>query len=60
MADFRDYPYSSYHAIISQKRTKVAREDVVDLFGNGEAFVEYHVQEKDYGVIQSLVEDDLF
>lgn len=60
VTDFRDYPYTSYHAIVSQKRTKVSREDVIDLFGDKEAFVEYHVQEKDYSVIGSLVEDDFY
>jgi putative transposase len=37
--DFRDWPYSSYTAYLSDKPTKLARATVLDWFGGVEGFV---------------------
>lgn len=40
--DFKSYKYSSYNSIISQKPTRLARGEVLDLFENVEGFKNYH------------------
>jgi REP element-mobilizing transposase RayT len=40
--DFKSYKYSSYNSIISQKPTRLARGEVLDLFDNVEGFKNYH------------------
>lgn len=36
--DFRDWPYSSYDALCTEKPTRVQRDAVLDWFGGPEAF----------------------
>ncbi|MDM8548234.1 hypothetical protein QUF61_17220 [Candidatus Venteria ishoeyi] len=55
--DFRDYPYSSYRAIVQDKNTRVMRAEVLSWFGSFKAFEEYHAQ-FDEQQIQHLIEDD--
>ena len=40
--DFRDYPYSSYHAHLSSKPTKLAREEVLQSFGGEGYYRDFH------------------
>lgn len=40
--DFRDYPYSSFHAFLSDKQTSLMREAVWAYFGGKEGFIDYH------------------
>jgi hypothetical protein len=40
--DFRQYPWSSYNSIISEKPTKLRRQDVLDWFSGKDAYTEYH------------------
>jgi putative transposase len=40
--DFRDWPYSSYAACLTDKPTKLARAAVLDWFGGVEGFVAAH------------------
>lgn len=40
--DFRDWPHSSYHVLVSDVRTRLMREEVMSRFGGCEAFVEAH------------------
>jgi REP element-mobilizing transposase RayT len=57
--DFREWPYSSYHALNSEKPTRVQREEVLDWFQGSAAFENAHdldVESK----IQHLVMDDFF
>ncbi len=42
--DFRDWPYSSYNAIISDKPTQIARDEVLNRFDNVYGFIEQHLQ----------------
>jgi len=50
--DFRDYPYSSYRIILSDKSTSLKREEVIDWFGGLSFYKEYH--EKKY---RQLIDD---
>jgi hypothetical protein len=41
--DFRDWPFSSYHALVSNKPTRLAREEVLVRFGGLAAFEAAHL-----------------
>ncbi len=45
--DFRDWPYSSYHALLSDKPTYVKRVEVLDWFGDARTLVEFHLRDVD-------------
>jgi putative transposase len=60
IADFRDYPNSSYHSFISTMPTKLPRKEVFDWFGGFDNFMEYHKSNYSYDVIweeKSWMED---
>lgn len=40
--DFRDYPYTSYHSLLSDKPTSLERAAVLDWFGGREHFLQSH------------------
>ncbi len=40
--NLKDYKWSSYHSIISDKPTKLERETVLDWFGSKEEFIDFH------------------
>ena len=42
--NFRSYPYSSYHSIQSQKRTRIASQQVLAWFNTTQNFENYHQQ----------------
>jgi hypothetical protein len=42
VSDFRDYPYSSYHAHLSNKNTKLKRKEVIEWFGGISVFKNLH------------------
>ncbi|MCG2769657.1 MAG: hypothetical protein L6435_14960 [Anaerolineae bacterium] len=42
VGDFRDWPFSSYQAILSQRPTRVQRGEVTEWFGGLEGFVDFH------------------
>lgn len=42
VADFREWPYSSYHTILTDKRTDLNREAVLSWFGNVQGFHRGH------------------
>ena len=42
VADFKDYPHSSYHSLLSQKPTKLAKQQAIGLFGNQDAYIQFH------------------
>lgn len=44
VTDFRDWKYSSYGIILSEKQTSVKRSEVLDWFGNKEQYIELHKQ----------------
>ncbi len=42
--DFRDYPYSSYHAHLLDHTTKLSRSEVLEWFGGKEAYQNFHIE----------------
>ena len=56
--DFRDWPYSSYAAILLDKPTRVGRTAVLDWFGGAVGFVEAHQVGADERLIFHLINDD--
>lgn len=56
--DFRDWPYSSYGTIVSEKPTRLERETVLDWFGGRDAFQESHVLDVDENLIEPLIVED--
>lgn len=57
--DFHDWPHSSYHALISDKPTPIARASVLDWFGGISRMRELHnVSANDQG-LSGLINEDL-
>jgi len=56
--DFRDWPYSSYHAVLSGKPSRVQRAAVLDWFDGRAGFEDAHTAAVDEAVIEPLVADD--
>ena len=56
--DFRDWPYSSFHTILSMKRTLLCRDDVLSWFDNPAGFEFSHTQiQIDQEIAQFFPED---
>lgn len=53
--DFRNYPFSSYISILSEGKTKLKREEVINFFGSKEDFIEFH---NDMSKVDELFERD--
>ena len=56
--DFREYPYSSYDAMLSNKPTKLARAQVLERFSGKPAFIAAHASPVDEKEIRALIEED--
>ena len=56
--DFRNWPYSSYHAILSSQATRVQRAVVLDWFDGPVGFKDAHVRAVDEAVIEPLIAED--
>jgi REP element-mobilizing transposase RayT len=41
-SNYKEYPWSSYQIILSDKSTKLKRTDVLNLFSDNEQFVKFH------------------
>jgi putative transposase len=52
-----DYPWSSYGTVVSDKTTKLMRDDVIELYSNKSCFVDYHSQEQDIGDVSEFLMD---
>ena len=57
--NFREWPYSSYQAILSHKETRIERGAVLDWFGGAGMFRAAHQRSVDERQLLSLVPDDL-
>ena len=57
VADFRNYTYSSYSAIHTQKRTRIETQTTLSWFGSIPSFEAYHLQFDDRA-IKHLIADD--
>ena len=53
--DFKDYPWSSYGTVISEKTTKVKRKEVLDWFDDRNNFIYAHIQPIDTDSINHLI-----
>ena len=58
VTDFRAWPYSSYHAVISQKPTRLERDEVLAWFQGVAAFEEAHRRMVSEAQIVPLAPDD--
>jgi len=58
VADFREYPYSSYQAVLSTKPTRLQRDEVLEWFGGSARFEESHRAMADATPIEHLIGDD--
>jgi hypothetical protein len=58
VADFRDWPYSSYHSLLSAQATRLKREAVIDWFGGPAGLIAYHDRGGEERYIAPLVEND--
>ncbi|MEA5114873.1 MAG: hypothetical protein VB050_12690 [Geobacteraceae bacterium] len=56
--DFRSYPFTSYHAMVSAKPTHLLRDEVLSWFQGLEGFVEMHDMLCDENQHRHLVEGD--
>ena len=56
--DFRDWPYSSYAAMVSDEATFVRRDHVLDWYGGREAFIAHHQHESERKAISALFRND--
>ena len=56
--DFRDWPYSSYHAHLSSKPTQVEREVVLGWFDGPQGFDMAHREKLDARLLAPLVVED--
>jgi REP element-mobilizing transposase RayT len=50
-----DYPWTSYHTILSRKATKLKREEVLRWFQNRENFEYCHRQKQDFEAIKNYI-----
>ncbi len=58
VSDFRDWPYSSYHVLLSDKPTRLERAAVLDWFGGVRGMQELHAAEVDEQALSALIDDD--
>ena len=56
--DFRNWPYSSYRAMLSSQATRVQRAVVLDWFDGPAGFREAHCRSVDEAVIEPLIVED--
>lgn len=56
--DFREYPYSSYRILCSDKATRLRRDEVLAWCGGRESFETMHQQTVDEKRIAKFIEDD--
>jgi putative transposase len=58
VADFGEWPFSSYHAVLSQKPTRLERDEVLAWFQSPAAFQDAHRQPVSDAQMAPLVPDD--
>lgn len=46
VTDYKQYRFSSYKSLVSDKTTKLKRDEVFELFGSRELFVKFHDENK--------------
>lgn len=58
VADFREWPHSSYHALLSEKTTQLRREEVLEWFGGRNGLVAIHERAFPESLVLTLAPDD--
>ena len=56
--DFREYPYSSYQAIVSEKPTHISKDEVLKWFQGKDNFIQIHDILCEEAVIRHLLSED--
>ncbi|GGK60822.1 hypothetical protein GCM10011405_06240 [Rufibacter glacialis] len=56
--DFKDWPHSSYHSLLSKKPTSLERHTVLEWFGGKTHLERFHQENADFRVITSFIEED--
>ena len=56
--DFRDWPFSSYQAMISNKPTLLAREVTHSWFDGSRGLVQYHETIADFRRLADFIDDE--
>jgi len=57
--DFSDWPYSSYHSLLSKSKTTLERDEVLNWFGNRDLYRKFHEENAaDFRNITPLIEED--
>jgi putative transposase len=50
-----DYPWTSYHSVVSGKASKLKREELIHWFDSKENFISYHQQKQEYINIENFI-----
>jgi|CXWL01.1.fsa_nt_gi REP element-mobilizing transposase RayT len=58
VADFRDWQWSSYHALIGNGQTKLKRDEVLDIFDGIKGFEEFHQGMMDEKKLAKLIDEE--
>ena len=58
VSDFRDWSWSSYHALIGNGPTKLKRDEVLNIFGNVKGFEEFHRGRVDAKKLAALIDEE--
>jgi REP element-mobilizing transposase RayT len=53
-----NYKYSSYNILISEKNTRLQREEIFDWFNGKENFIEYHIKKRNKVFDDSFILED--
>ncbi len=56
--DFKFYPYSSYDSLLSDKPTKLFRNEAIEWFGSKDSFRAFHTGSHSMGDMSALVIED--
>ncbi|WP_192823209.1 hypothetical protein [Rufibacter sp. LB8] len=56
--DFKEWPYSSYHSLLSKKQTTLERDTVLEWFGGKNQLERFHQELTDFRSITPLIEED--
>ncbi len=58
VADFRDWEWSSYHALTGTGETKLKRDEVLNMFDGVKGFEEFHQGKLDEKKLAMLIDDE--
>jgi putative transposase len=59
VTDFRDWPFSSYHALLSEQPTHLQRQQVLEWFNGRLEFDAMHQLVTDENEIREVIGDDV-